>query len=109
MRALLLFSCPALTALLASCAQVIMVGPHRNAISQADIQDIKRAAWRERELRSTALFIRPVARDRVAGQSGSAHVEHDQARYHTFTASKTSGQWVIDRASVQPHIIVVTY
>ena len=98
-----------IAALLASCAQVIMVGPQPKAISREDVREIKRVVWQDRSVRSTALFIQPLSADRVALQSGSARVENDFAEYHTFRMFKRAGQWHIDEASVRHPFIVVTY
>ena len=96
----------AFSVLLTSCAQVIMIGPHKEAISYADIQQIKLAV-RDSRTRSTALFIRPLGHDAAAIQSGSATI--DAGNYYTFTIRRINGKWTIDNSDITTHRLLCVY
>lgn len=97
----------AFSVLLTSCAQVIMIGPHKDAISYEDIQQIKRAVWQEREMRSTALFIQPLGHDAAACQSGSAAI--NAGHYYTFVIRRINSKWIIDDSNRLTHARIVVY
>ena len=109
MRTLLIRTLLGCAALLTSCVQVIMVGAQKEAITRADVEQIKHLIRQEPTLHSAALFIRPLSAQRAAIQSGSAREENDRAEYHTCTVLKRNQRWYIDEQSIQHPVIVVNY
>ncbi len=83
---------------LTSCTQVLLVGSLPAAISHEDVRQIQRLVAQRGDLRSDAMFIRPVSADRAVIQSGSADEYTD---YHTFTVRKTAGAWKVEDATIR--------
>ncbi len=91
----------AAVALLASCAQVTVVGVHRDAISHDDSAQIKRLVSHRRDLPFDVLTIRPATGDMAAIISA---VEF--GGYQTFTVRKVRGEWKIDDTTMQQHMVL---
>jgi hypothetical protein len=87
-------------ATLASCVQVTVVGTHREAISRDDTAQIKRLVSQRRDVPCDALIIRPLSSNTAAAESWGGF------GYHTFTVRKTQGEWKIDDATIQRHMIL---
>ena len=91
----------AAVALLASCAQVTVVGVHRDAISRDDSAQIRRLVSHRRDLPFDVLTIQPARGDTVAVTSAI-----EFGGYQTFTVRKVRGEWKIDDATIQQHMIL---
>jgi hypothetical protein len=85
---------------LASCVQVTVVGTHRDAISRDDTAQIKRLVSQRRDVPCDALIIRPLSADTATAESWGGF------GYHTLTVRKTQGEWKIDNATIQRHMIL---
>jgi hypothetical protein len=81
-------------AVLASCAHVNIVGPHRDAVSRNDAAQIKRLVLQRRDFSCEVLTIRPLSADAAAVRSAGGF------GYHTFTVRRMHGQWKIDDSTV---------
>jgi hypothetical protein len=99
MRVTRLFALVAV-AVLTSCVEVTVVGTHRDAISRDDTAQIKRVVSLRHDIPTDALIIRPLRSDVVAVDSWGG------SGYHTLTVRKADGQWEIDDATVQPHMVL---
>jgi len=88
-------------ALLASCAQVTVVGAHRDDISRDDSAEIKRLVSHRRDLPFDVLTIQPARGDTAAVTSAM-----EFGGYQTFTVHKVRGEWKIDDATIQQHMIL---
>jgi hypothetical protein len=97
MRALRTFVNLALAMLFASCAQVSVVGPDKDMIAGADIDQIKRVVWQASYPRSAELFIRPLGPDAAAIRVGR-HPGTD-GNVYTLTVRRSGGQWTIDSST----------
>jgi hypothetical protein len=91
----------AAVALLASCAQVTVVGAHRDAISHDDSAQIKRLVSHRRDLPFDVLTIRPARGDTAAVTSAI-----EFGGYQTFTVRKVGGEWKIEDTTIQQHMIL---
>ena len=87
-------------AVLASCIQVTVVGTHRDAVSRDDTAQIKRLVSQRRDLPCDVLTIRPLSANTAAVESAGGF------GYHTFTVRKTHGEWKVDDATIQRHMIL---
>jgi hypothetical protein len=99
MRLSIAFGLVALAAL-ASCMEVTVVGTHRDAISRNDTAQIKRLVSQRRDLPCDVLTVRPLSANTAAAESWGGF------GYHTFTVRKTQGEWKIDAATIQRHMIL---
>ena len=84
---------------LASCTQVMLVGPQQAAISAEDIRQIQYLVSHRSDLRTGALFIRPLNDDVAAVQSGTS--DDPYSEFYTFTVRKVAGVWKIDDATIR--------
>lgn len=104
MRALVTFQSLALAMLFASCAQVSVLGPNKDMIASADIEQIKRVVWQARYPRSAALFIRPLGTEAAAVQSGSA--ARRAGNYYTLIVRRRGGQWAVDPSTEVAYSVI---
>jgi hypothetical protein len=91
----------AATASLASCADVTVVGAHRDAISRDDSAQIKRLVSQRRDLPFDVLTIRPAQGDTAAVTSAI-----EFGGYQTFTVRKVRGEWKIDDTTIRQHMVL---
>jgi len=106
MRSAIMITAVAGLLALQSCAHVLLVGPASAQLARDDIQQIKQAVRQRPDLRSGAIFIRPLSADRVSVQSGSSKVGET---HWTFTMRRVGARWNVDESSIASNRIVVTH